>query len=163
MGRENSLTFAFFPTMNGDLGSSPHPWDLTDCFSPPIPPQLPCLGCSPNIMDHNKKGVGEMVEGEVVVVVVVVCVCVWRGVGGCIAPTQPYRAALGSESKVCCTADRQSQWALTYCNLSQSTATQNETSTHCHRWGLNLLLSARNFTSLTNRPSPTPNIIILYY
>jgi hypothetical protein len=38
--------------------------------------------------------------------------------GICIAPTQSFRAALGAKSSVCCpgnTADRQTQWALTYC------------------------------------------------
>jgi hypothetical protein len=50
--------------------------------------------------------------------------------GICIAPTQPFRAALGAESRVCYpgnTADRQTQrGALTYNHLSQSTANQNE-------------------------------------
>jgi hypothetical protein len=59
----------------------------------------------------------------------------------CIAPTQPYQAALSAESRVCYlgnTVDRQPHWALTYCYLSQSTANENEKSTHCHHWGLNL-------------------------
>jgi hypothetical protein len=45
--------------------------------------------------------------------------------GICIAPTQPFQAALGAESRVCYpgnTADRQTQWALTYYHLSESTA-----------------------------------------
>jgi hypothetical protein len=48
-----------------------------------------------------------------------------------IAPTQPYWAALGTESRVCDpgdTADCQPQWALTYCYLLQSAASQNEKS-----------------------------------
>jgi hypothetical protein len=51
-----------------------------------------------------------------------------KKIGICIAPTQPFQAALGAESRVGNlgnTADRQTQWALTYCHLSQSTANQN--------------------------------------
>jgi hypothetical protein len=58
-----------------------------------------------------------------------------------IAPIQPYWADLGAESRVCYpgnTAYSQPQWALKHCYLSQSTASQNEKSTHCHRWGSNL-------------------------
>jgi hypothetical protein len=61
--------------------------------------------------------------------------------GICIAPTQPFRAALGAESKVCYpgnTADRQIQWGLTYCHLSQSTANQSKKLIHCHCWDSNL-------------------------
>jgi hypothetical protein len=59
--------------------------------------------------------------------------------GICIALTQPFRAALGAESRVCYlgnmnTADRQTPWALTYYHLSQSTANQNGKLVHCHRW-----------------------------
>jgi hypothetical protein len=60
--------------------------------------------------------------------------------GICIAPTQPFRAALGAESKVCYpsnTADRQTQRALTYYHLSQSAANQNRKLIHCHRWDSN--------------------------
>jgi hypothetical protein len=49
--------------------------------------------------------------------------------GICIALTQPFRAALGAESRVCYlgnTADRQTQRrTLTYYHLSQSTANHN--------------------------------------
>jgi hypothetical protein len=61
--------------------------------------------------------------------------------GICIASTQPFRAALGAESRVCypCnTADRQTQWALTYYHFSQSTANPNGKLIHCHRWDSNL-------------------------
>jgi chromosome segregation ATPase len=47
-------------------------------------------------------------------------------------------ATLGAESRACYpdnTADRQPQWAFTYCYLSQPTANHNEMSTHCHCWG----------------------------
>jgi hypothetical protein len=42
---------------------------------------------------------------------------------------QALQAALGTESRVCYlddTTDKQPQWALTYCHISQSTANQNE-------------------------------------
>jgi hypothetical protein len=58
--------------------------------------------------------------------------------GICIAPTQPFRAALGAESRVCYPADRQTQSALTYYHLSQSTANQNGKLIHFHRWDSNL-------------------------
>jgi hypothetical protein len=61
--------------------------------------------------------------------------------GICIALTQPFWAALGAESRVCYpgnTADRQTQWALTYYHLSQSTANQNGQLINCHRWDSNL-------------------------
>jgi hypothetical protein len=57
------------------------------------------------------------------------------------------------------TADRQPQWALTYCYLSNSTTSQNEKTTPCHLWGSNLPPSACWRTSLTARPSP---ILILH-
>jgi hypothetical protein len=53
----------------------------------------------------------------------------------CIAPTQPFRVALGAESRVCYlgnTAGRQPQWALAYCYLSQSSPKENERLIHCH-------------------------------
>jgi hypothetical protein len=74
----------------------------------------------------------------------------------CIAPTQPFPAALGPESRVCYpgnTADRQTQWALTYYNLSQSTANQNGKLIHC--WDSNLWSSGCWRTSLTTESSPT--------
>jgi hypothetical protein len=61
--------------------------------------------------------------------------------GICIAPTQPFRAALGAESRVCYPgnmADRQTQWAFTYYHLLQSTEIQNGKLIHCHRWDSNL-------------------------
>jgi hypothetical protein len=62
--------------------------------------------------------------------------------GICIAPTKPFRAALGTESRVSYpgnTADRQTMSAhvLGY-HLSQSTANQNEKLIYCHRWDSNL-------------------------
>jgi hypothetical protein len=54
--------------------------------------------------------------------------------------------ALGAESRVCYpgnTADRQTQWALTYYHLSQSTANQNGKLIHGHRWDSNLRSLAR--------------------
>jgi hypothetical protein len=78
-------------------------------------------------------------------------VCGWvapfitLNLGICIAPIQPFRAALGTKSRVCygycltgTTADRQTQWALSYYHLSQSTANQNGKLIHCHRWDSNL-------------------------
>jgi hypothetical protein len=53
---------------------------------------------------------------------------------------------LGAESRVYYLgniADRQPQWALTYCYLSQSTANQNEKLIHCPRWDSNLRPLAR--------------------
>jgi hypothetical protein len=47
----------------------------------------------------------------------------------------------GSRRWVCYpgnTADRQTQWALTYYHLPQSTANQNGKLIHCHRWDSNL-------------------------
>jgi hypothetical protein len=65
-----------------------------------------------------------------------------RKLGGiCIAPTHPFWAALGTESRVPYlgnTADRQPWSALTYRYISRSTAYQNEKLTHCHRWDSNL-------------------------
>jgi hypothetical protein len=55
--------------------------------------------------------------------------------GICIVPTQPFWAAVGTESRVCYpgnTSDRQTQKALTYYHLSQSTANQNGKLIHCH-------------------------------
>jgi hypothetical protein len=80
-------------------------------------------------------------------------------VGICIAPTQPYWAALGTESRVCYPGNiavSQPQWALTYCYLSQSTANQNKKSTHWLCWGWILPPLAHQRTDLTTRPSPTP-------
>jgi hypothetical protein len=77
----------------------------------------------------------------------------------CIAPTQPFWAALGAVSRVChpgSIADSQPHWALTYCYLAHSTASQNENATHCHRWDSNLQTLACQRTSLTARPSPNP-------
>jgi hypothetical protein len=77
-----------------------------------------------------------------------------------IAPTQPFRAALGAKSRVCYlgnTADRQTQWALTYCYRLQSTANRNGKLIHCHRWDLNLWSSGCLRTSLTTQPSLNPN------
>jgi hypothetical protein len=81
--------------------------------------------------------------------------------GICIAPTQPFRAALGAESRVCYqgnTADRQTEWALTYYHLSQSTANQNGKWIHGHRWDSNLWPSGCWRTFLTTRPSPTSKV-----
>jgi hypothetical protein len=78
--------------------------------------------------------------------------------GICIAPTLPFRAALGAESRVYYlgnTADRQTQWVLMYYHLSQSTANQNGELIHCHRWNSNSWSSGCWRTSLTTRPSPT--------
>jgi hypothetical protein len=61
--------------------------------------------------------------------------------GICIAPTQPFQAALGAESRECypgTTTDRQTQLALTYYHFSQSTANQNGKLIHRHRWDSNL-------------------------
>jgi hypothetical protein len=88
--------------------------------------------------------------------------------GICVAPIQPFRAALGTESRVCYpgnTADRLTQWALTYYHLSQSTANQNGKLFHCHRWYSNSWSSGCWRTSLTTWLSPTPfecyNCIVL--
>jgi hypothetical protein len=78
--------------------------------------------------------------------------------GICIAPTQPFRAALGAESRVCypgITADRQTQWVLAYYHVSESTANQNEKLIHCHHWDSNSWSSGCWRTSLTTWPSPT--------
>jgi hypothetical protein len=78
-----------------------------------------------------------------------------------IAPNQPFQAALSAESRVGYpgnTADRQPQWVLTYCYLSQSTANQNEKLIYCHDWDSNLRPSARKRTSLTTLPSHPHNI-----
>jgi hypothetical protein len=76
-----------------------------------------------------------------------------------ITPTQPLRATLGAESRVYYpvnTGDRQTQWALTYCHLSQSTANQNGKLIHCHHWDLNSWSSGCWRTFLTTRPCPIP-------
>jgi hypothetical protein len=55
--------------------------------------------------------------------------------------TQPFRAALDAKGRVCYSgnvADRQTQWALTYCYLSQSTVNQNGKFIQCHHWDSNL-------------------------
>jgi hypothetical protein len=65
-------------------------------------------------------------------------------------PTQLYWVALDTERRVCYpanTTDRQHQHALTYCYLSQSTASQNEKLTHCHRFGTLAHLSDRTAKS----------------
>jgi hypothetical protein len=80
----------------------------------------------------------------------------------CIAPTQPFWVALSVESRVCYRgnmADRQTQWALTYYHLTHSTANQNGKLIHCHRWDSNSWSSGCWRTSLTTRPSPTPNLV----
>jgi hypothetical protein len=79
--------------------------------------------------------------------------------GICIPPTQPLRPALGAESRVYYsgnTADRQTQWALTYCYLSKSTANQNGKLIHWHRWDSNLWSVGCYYAPfLTTWPSPT--------
>jgi hypothetical protein len=55
------------------------------------------------------------------------------------------------------TRQRQNQWALTYYHLLQSTANQNAKLIPYHRWDSNLWSSGCKRTSLTPRPSPTPN------
>jgi hypothetical protein len=60
------------------------------------------------------------------------------GGGWGVAPIQPFRPALGAESRVCYpgyAADRQPQWALTFYYRSQSTANLNEKLIHCYHWG----------------------------
>jgi hypothetical protein len=64
--------------------------------------------------------------------------------------------------------DRQPQWAVTYCYLSQSTANQNKKIiiivfikrtyplNKCHHWNWNPRPTAHKHTSLTAQPSPTP-------
>jgi hypothetical protein len=82
--------------------------------------------------------------------------------GICIAPIQPSRAAQGAESRVCYpanTVDRQTQWALTYYHLSQSTANQNEKLIHCHRWDSNSWYSKCWHTSLTTQLSQNDKTI----
>jgi hypothetical protein len=82
--------------------------------------------------------------------------------GICIAPTQPFQATLGAESRVCYpgnTADRLTQWALTYYHLSQST-NQKGKLIHCHRWDSNSWSSECWRTFLTTRPSPIPLFLI---
>jgi hypothetical protein len=81
----------------------------------------------------------------------------WGGDGG----------RLGIDRRASCmsnTVDSYPQWALTYCYLSQSTASQNEKSTRCHQcWGLILPPPASQRTALTTQPSPTSFCVSLSY
>jgi hypothetical protein len=89
--------------------------------------------------------------------------------GICIAqvPTQPYRAAQGTEIRVCYPgkpAASQPQWALTYCYLLQwetvNSKSEWKVDSLLHCSGLILWPSACQCSALTTQPCPTPVYVI---